>query len=241
MRRQQTISVVIPAFEEEERIEATLDGIPEWVDFVVVVDDASRDATSERVRLRGESRVTLVRHDTNRGVGAAIATGTQRAFELGADVACVMAGDNQMDPDELTVVVDPILVGSADYVKGNRFLHADVKKMPRLRRWGSFTLACGTNLVADLDIQDSQCGYTALGRRAGLALPWDSVWPRYGYPNDLLVLLARRGFRISEVPVRPIYAGEKSGLRFWHVLTILGVLVRRISLELSESALERSS
>lgn len=241
MRRQQSISVVIPAFEEEERIGATLNGLPEWVDIVVVVDDASRDATSERVLLRDEVRVTLVRHEVNRGVGAAIASGTQRAFELGADVVCVMAGDNQMDPSELASVVDPVLLGAADYVKGNRFKHADVKKMPRLRRWGSFALACVTNLVADLDIQDSQCGYTALGRRAGLSLPWSSVWPRYGYPNDLLVLLARRGFRIAEVPVRPIYAGEKSGLRFWHVLTILGVLARRASLELSEGTLERTS
>jgi Glycosyltransferases involved in cell wall biogenesis len=92
------VAVVVPAHEEERLIATTLGGIPGFVDRIIVVDDGSADETSERVRSFGDSRVELVVHDQNRGVGAAIVTGYKRALEEEIDVVCVMAGDNQMDP-----------------------------------------------------------------------------------------------------------------------------------------------
>src|SRR5690606_7461288 len=73
----------------------------------------------------------------------------------------------------------------------------------------------------------SQCGFTALSRNAALKLEWGNLWPRYGYPNDLLIALSFLGQRIFEVPVRPVYATENSGLRPWHMLSIAGIIVRR--------------
>lgn len=231
------VFVIVPAYAEEERIGVTLRGIPSWVENVVVVDDASPDATSAQAEAVGDPRVKVIRHVVNRGVGRAIATGYQTALNLGAEFLVVMAGDNQMDPRDLPALLAPIAVGAADYVKGNRFLHADVGRMPLHRRWGSRLLARLTNAVGGTAIDDSQCGYTVLARRAALAVDWDSLWDRYGYPNDLLITLARRGFRIAEVPVRPVYAGEKSGLRPWHLLTIMWVIARRVLLERSSLAL----
>ena len=97
------VAVVVPAFDEERLVGETIRGIPEFVDRIFVVDDASRDGTAAAAEGVGDARVQLVRHERNAGVGAAIATGYRRALEEEIDVTCVMAADNQMDPAELRV------------------------------------------------------------------------------------------------------------------------------------------
>ena len=92
------IAIVIPAHREEERIEGVIRGLPEWVDHIVVVDDASPDATGERARGVNDPRVAVLRHEQNQGVGGATLTGFNKALELGADVIVKMDGDGQMDP-----------------------------------------------------------------------------------------------------------------------------------------------
>lgn len=229
--------MVVPAYCEELLIAITLRNMPELVDEVIVVDDASPDRTSDVVQSLGEARVMLLRHATNRGVGAALSTGYACALERGADVIAVMAGDNQMDPADLPALLDAVVEGRADYAKGNRFVHRDVRNMPRHRRLAGKGLALLTRVAARLDIDDSQCGYTALAARAAREIPLHDLWPRYGYPNDLLILLGRRNLRVVEVPVRPVYADEKSGVRPWHALTVASVIVRRWLSESRRSSL----
>jgi hypothetical protein len=137
-----------------------------------------------------------------------------------------MAGDDQMHPDDLEPLVAAVLAG-ADYAKGNRFVHAEAAKMPLARRLGGRFLSALTRRASGLGVSDTQCGFTALSARAARALPLDELWPRYGYPNDLLLLLAAKRLRVTEVPVRPVYADEASGLRPWHVVKIAGVIGRR--------------
>jgi glycosyltransferase involved in cell wall biosynthesis len=220
---------VVPAFDEAPRVGRVVARIPEWVDRIVVVDDASRDETPRAARIAGGERVRVISHDENRGVGAAIVTGYRHAVREGADVIAVMAGDDQMDPGDLDAVVAPVIAGVADYVKGNRFMHADVRRMPLHRRLAGKALAVATRLATGLAIDDSQCGYTAISRRAVLGLPLHDLWPRYGYPNDLLALLAEHRFEVAEVPVKPVYAGQKSGVRAWHALLVLALLARRVA------------
>src|SRR5687767_11638034 len=127
MFRHLRVAVVIPAFNEERAITRAITTVPEFVDVVIVVDDASTDATAARAEAAAlasaDERVVVVSHPHNRGVGAAIVTGYRRALALACDVAAVMAGDGQMDPRDLPGVIAPIADGTADYVKGNRFLH----------------------------------------------------------------------------------------------------------------------
>ncbi len=231
MWKGQSVAVVVPAYREEALIATMLCGVPSFVDQIIVVDDASPDGTSSAVLGAACGRTVLLRHPSNRGVGAALATGYAHALEQRADVIVVMAGDNQMDPADLPRMLDAVVEDGADYVKGNRFVHSAVRQMPFPRRLAGKCLAWLTRRAARLAIDDSQCGYTAIGARAARAVPWDELWPRYGYPNDLLILLGRRGFRVAEVPVRPVYASERSGVRPWHALTVAGVIVRRWSLE----------
>jgi hypothetical protein len=150
---------------------------------------------------------------------------------LGSELLVVMAGDNQMDPSDLPALLSPVARGDSDYAKGNRFIHPERHAMPAHRRVGGMLLSFVTRMTTGLKISDSQCGYTALRSSAARALPLDSLWPRYGYPNDLLGMLAARHFVVSEVPVRPVYENEQSGIRFWHLLVVLWVILRRFGIE----------
>ncbi len=227
MWRGQRVAVIVPAFHEERWIELTVRGIPDFVDLVVVVDDASRDDTMGRAARCGSVRLVRVRHACNRGVGAAIVTGYHHALRLDAEVLVVMAGDAQMRPHDLPALLDAVVVDGADYAKGNRLVHPTARNMPRLRRWGTRSLALLTRWCTGLDIGDSQCGFTALRASAAIDLPLSELWPRYGYPNDLLALLAHHGASVVDVPVAAVYAGAKSGLHAGHLLSIASRIVRR--------------
>jgi glycosyltransferase involved in cell wall biosynthesis len=221
------VAVVIPAYCEARLIASTLRGLPDFVDAVYVVDDGSPDATAQEAQSVGDPRVRVLRHPYNVGVGAAIVTGYHAALADHADAIAVMGGDAQMDPRDLSDVVTPIVAGRADYVKGNRFRSAERRRMPLLRRCAGRLLSLVTRLASGLDVDDCQCGYTAVSRHALRSLPLDELWPGFGYPNDLLMLLARHGLRVDEVTVRPVYANEQSGVRFWHAALILWLISRR--------------
>jgi glycosyltransferase involved in cell wall biosynthesis len=227
----QRVAVIVPCFRETALVGRTLGGIPPWVDSIYAVDDGSGDGTADAVLRVEDPRVELIRHEQNLGVGAAIATGYRHALARGADVLVVMAGDNQMDPTDLPSLLNPLVHGGVDYAKGNRFRHAERRAMPTIRRLGGLVLSWTTRRCTGLDVSDSQCGYTALRASAARELPIDELWPRFGYPNDLLGMLAARGYVVKDVTVRPVYADERSGIRFWHLLVVLWVILRRFAIE----------
>jgi glycosyltransferase involved in cell wall biosynthesis len=217
MYRGVSVAVVIPAFNEERAIGGAIEAVPAWVDHVIVVDDASTDATAS-IAAAHPRAVDLVRHRHNRGVGAAIITGYRRVLEhpRAPAIAVVMAGDGQMDPADLPALLDPVIDRRADYAKGNRFRHPDVwRAMPPVRILGNLALSVATRLTSGYRrVFDSQCGYTAITRRALGRIELDRVFPRYGYPNDFLARLHVIGARVVDVPVRPVYGpGWKSGIR----------------------------
>jgi glycosyltransferase involved in cell wall biosynthesis len=220
------IAVIVPAYREERLIARTLGRMPAYVNAIYVVDDASPDGTLAAARAGGDPRVVCLSHPHNRGVGAAIVTGYRAALAGGYEVLAVMAADDQMHPDDLEPLVRAIVDG-ADYAKGNRFVHAESRRMPWPRRLAGEALSAVTRLATGLRVSDTQCGYTALSARAARALPLDELWPRYGYPNDLLGMLAARRLSVAELPVRPVYADEDSGVRPWHALSVLAVISRR--------------
>jgi glycosyltransferase involved in cell wall biosynthesis len=225
------VVVVVPAYQEEAHIGAVVARMPAFVDRIVVVDDGCTDRTAERAGARGAALV--VRHPSRRGVGAAIATGYRAAIARtsdDADAIAVMAGDGQMDPDDLERVVSPVVRGEADYVKGSRFAAPGVRRAMGTPRWiGGQVFSRLTALAIGRPVSDSQCGFTALSRRAAAALDLDDLWPSFGYPNDLLGQLAVRRARIAEVPVRPIYGDESSKLRLRHLPPIFFLLARALA------------
>ena len=226
------VAVVIPAYNEGRFLSNVLTGVPPWVDDVWVVDDASRDSTAEIARGWGPP-VRLIEHAANLGVGAAIAAGYRAATDAGADVVAVMAGDGQMLPEELWRLVGPVASGEFDYVKGERLSHPDsARLMPRVRRVGIVALTWLTRLASGYSkLGDAQCGFTAIAGDLIKTLPLDLLYPRYGYPNDLIVMLGAVGARLGERTVTPVYASEASGIRpVTAVFTHSYVLARSILL-----------
>jgi glycosyltransferase involved in cell wall biosynthesis len=230
------IGVVIPAYNEERLIGQTIATIPALVDKVVVIDDCSTDQTAaciEEYVAQDPQRIFLIRHATNQGVGGAIATGYKWCRDNGVDVAVVMAGDNQMDPDDLPILLEPVLAGQADYAKGNRLFTGDAwNQIPRIRYLGNAMLSLLTKIASGYwHIADSQAGYTAIGRRALETIDWDQMYKRYGQPNDLLVRLNVYNFRVCDVPVKPVYnIGEESGIKPLRMIPKLSLLLWRLFL-----------
>jgi glycosyltransferase involved in cell wall biosynthesis len=231
------VAIVIPAFNEERAVAQTVRSVPAFADHILVVDDASVDRTFQMASLARRPGLEVLRHPENRGVGAAIATGYRRALALGADATCVMAGDGQMDPADLPALLAPLERGEADYVKGNRFASGEVwRVMPRWRLVGNIALSLITKVTSGYwHVFDSQCGYTAASRRALRVIDRSGLFPRYGYPNDLLARLHAAGLRVRDVPVRPVYGpGWRSGIRFSTVIypmsfVLLGSFLRRVA------------
>lgn len=235
MVRQLRIAAVVPAHNEAHQICGVLETMPSLVDRIVVVDDASADATGDRVRWRrhADPRIHLVRLNRRRGVGGAIARGYAEVLKAGDDVAVVLAGDGQMDPADLPALLAPVLDGQADYVKGSRFSYPGGRRMiPPVRRAGITVLSALTRVAAGYPhVSDSQCGYTAITRHALTALDLDALYPGYGYPNDLLGHLHEHEMRVAEVPVRPRYnIGERSKMRLSRVALPIGLLLLRVGL-----------
>jgi len=214
------VAVVVPAYDEALLVAETIRGIPDFVDLVVVVDDCSTDDTAEQARATGDQRLEVLRHEENRGVGAAIATGYARCRDLGVDVTCVMAADNQMDPDELASLVGPVARGEVEYAKANRLVSGEAWTLiPRSRYLGNAVLSLLTKIASGYwHVADSQAGYTAVSITALRRLDLDRLYRGYGFPNDMLVHLNVQNARVRDVPSRPIYGvGERSGIRIRRV------------------------
>jgi glycosyltransferase involved in cell wall biosynthesis len=222
------VAVVVPAYDEEELIGETLAAIPEFVDRIYVVDDHSQDGTAARAREAGDPRIEVIVHDRNEGVGAAIVSGYRRALAEGVDVACVMAGDGQMDPADLETIAGAVARGEVEYAKANRLFTGQAwKLMPRHRYLGNAVLSMLTKIASGYwHVADSQSGYTAISREQLERLDLDRIYPRYGFPNDMLVHLNVWNARVRDIPSRPIYGhGERSGIKLWRVVPSIAWLL----------------
>src|SRR6266508_5367605 len=216
-----SVAVVVPAHDEEALVGDTIQGIPDFVDRIYVVDDASGDGTAAAARAAGDGRVEVLAHERNEGVGAAIVTGYRRAVADGVDVACVMAGDNQMDPAELEKIARPVARGEVDYTKANRLVSGEAwRTIPRTRYLGNAVLSFLTKIASGYwHVADSQSGYTAASREILEQLDLDRIYRGYGFPNDMLVHLNVWSARVRDVTARPVYGvGERSGIKIRKVV-----------------------
>lgn len=224
------VGVVIPAKNEELFIKGVLDTIPMIVDNVVVINDGSTDSTKCIVEEYDSKNYDLSLINTSgEGVGAAIDLGHRKLCEINNNlqfISVVMAGDGQMDPNDLQQLVEPIASNRVDFVKGNRFIHSDgVNNMPLLRRIASIILAFFTTLASGIRIGDPQCGYTATSHVVLREWNWKKSWKSYGYPNYWLINLAMNHYSIVEVPVKAIYGEQKSGIKMFSFFARVGSMM----------------
>ncbi len=215
MYRDRKISLVIPAYNESKLIVPTLEKVPEEIDRIYVIDDASTDSMPEVVRnmAKKDHRIVLLHHKKNMGVGQGIITGYLKSNEDNYDIAVVCGGDDQMDLSEVRKFLDPLIDGKADYTKGNRFLIGGnaYTDMPVTRFVGNLFFTFLTKFSSGYwKIYDIVDGYTAMTNEAIGRVNWDSAWKGYGYVCDWPALFNLYKIRMKDIPRRAIYLqGEK--------------------------------
>jgi len=215
------IAVVIPSYRVKRHILDVIGSIPPVVNRIYVVDDACPERSGDHVQREcGDPRVRILRHEENQGVGGAVMTGYQAAIDDGMHIIVKIDGDGQMDPAQIPSFVQPILIGEADYTKGNRFFELErVRAMPGIRLWGNAVLSFLTKLSSGYwDIFDPTNGYTAIHANVARLMPFSKISRRYFFETDMLFRLNTLRAVVVDVPMSARYADEVSGLKVSRVI-----------------------
>lgn len=211
------LAVVIPVFNNERYIQKVIENIPDLVQHIIVVDDASKDKTSSVVKKIHDPRLRLIRHKHNQGVGGAMLSGYSAALQLGADIVVKMDGDDQMDPSYLSALVDPIIQGDADYCKGNRFLHtSELLSMPVIRRIGNWGLTFLTKLASGYwNIFDPTNGFTAVHKTILNSISTNNIAKDFFFETSLLLEMRHLEAKVTDIPIPARYKDQHSSLSEW--------------------------
>lgn len=231
MYKNHKIGVVIPAYNEEELIGDTLKGIPGYVDKIFVINDASKDNTLntiEKFKFK-DNRIIIINHSGNKGLGQSLIDGYLESANSDIDITAVMAGDNQMAPDDLIPMLSKLIDENYDYIKGNRLLHQNIEAMPKYRFFGNALLTILTKFATGYyRLMDPQCGYTAIKNSVLKKIPIDEMTKGYGYNADILCMLNIRGFKVTDIEVKPVYDREKSKIKLWKYIPKTSILLIKL-------------
>lgn len=234
------VAAVVPAFNVASELGDVLRQMPILFRTIIVVDDASRDATAAVAERYAQldPRILLVRHETNRGVGGAMITGFAKALESGADIIVKIDGDGQMPLWLVPDLVQPLLDGTADYTKGNRFRDFQaVSAMPFVRRVGNVALSFLSKAATGYwQCFDPTNGFVAIRADVLSQMPLKKIDPTYFFETSMLSHLYVLGAVVKEVPMPARYAGETSSLSIPRVVgqfpgKLAGSLLRRLVLK----------
>jgi len=191
--------VIVPAYNEAEVIEQTLEELKHYARHIVVVDDGSIDDTKEKAEKMG---VKVLRHCTNFGYGGALKTGFGyglRYFQIPYFIS--FDADGQHDPFYLEHLLKPLLKNEVDYVLGSRFIGTEPSEIALARKLGSKIFGITTSAILGQKISDPTSGMIALNRK--VAKIFTSKFFPLDFPDaDVLIMLKRMGFRIKEVGVK---------------------------------------
>ena len=192
-----------------------------------VNNDEIKFYTPQKIE-ESKSKIVLINHLRNAGVGAAIASGYKWCKDKQIDCTAVMAGDGQMDPNELNSICRPVIEENIDYVKGNRLIHRSaLLVIPKIRYLGNAILSILTKLASGYwHVSDTQTGYTAISNKALNAVKLYKIYKSYGMPNDLLVKLNIAFCTLREVEIKPVYnIGEQSKINIFKVIPRVSFLL----------------
>ncbi len=234
------IAAVIPCYRVEREIQSVLKAMPAYIKHIIVVDDASPDSTADLVTAsaKRDSRILLVRHPSNQGVGGAMITGSRKALELEAQIVVKIDGDGQMDMERLPDLLKPLIEGRADYSKGNRFRDfKSLQKMPFVRRIGNLGLGFLSKAATGYwNMFDFTNGFVAIRSEVLAQLPLEQVDHSYYFETSMLANLCLIGAVVKDVPMPARYQGEGSNLLIHRILfefppKLIVTLIRRLVLK----------
>lgn len=216
MYKKHQIGVVIPTYKAKQHIKEVINGLPSWIDNIIIVDDKCPEETGKFVldNFQNNPRLCVVFHDANQGVGGATVTGYKKGVELGCQIIAKMDSDDQMDPTYLGELLDPIINEEARYTKGNRFVDFKaLKAMPRMRLMGNSALSFMVKAASGYwTIMDPTNGYTAISHKALNKLNLEGLSKRYFFESDMLINLNIQNTVICDVSIPARYGDENSSL-----------------------------
>lgn len=235
MKSNKKIAVVIPSYKVSKHIRDVLRSLPEFIDAVIVVDDACPENSGNIAKELGLEKVHIIFHEKNQGVGGAVISGFKKAMELGSDIVVKLDGDGQMDPRNIEKLIQPIIDNSADYTKGNRFHDFNaLRSMPKIRLFGNSLLSFAIKATSGYwNIMDPANGFCAIDSQTLHTLNLDKIEKRYFFETDMLIHLNLMNKVVQDVPIPAIYKDEISNLSvrsvtFTFPLKILKGLFKRI-------------
>ena len=217
------ITVVIPCYREKSKILDVLSKFDSTITHIIVIDDACPEGTGEFVlKNNNDTRVHLITHKYNQGVGAATISGYLKAIEMGSDIIVKVDGDGQMDPSMIKTLIRPIQRGEADYTKGNRFYRLyGLSKMPPVRLIGNLILSFASKMSSGYwKLFDPTNGFTAIHAKVAEQLPVDKCHKGYFFESDILFQLNMLRAVVIDVPIQAIYGDEKSSLKISNILLL---------------------
>jgi dolichol-phosphate mannosyltransferase len=217
-----SIAVVIPSYKVEEQICKAIASLPDFIRYIIVVNDCSPDGTQEKVEMAAQSdkRILLVNHEHNLGVGGAMISGFRKALEVNAQIVVKVDGDGQMDPRYIPALITPLIQGEADYVKGNRFRDFQaLSQMPFLRRVGNIGLSFLTKAATGYwNCFDPTNGFLAIRTEIIARLPLERIDHSFFFETSLLSYLYLENVLIKDVPIPALYKDERSNLSILKIL-----------------------
>jgi glycosyltransferase involved in cell wall biosynthesis len=215
-----TIACVIPAFNEEKHIRDVVKSIPDFINYIIIVNDCSTDKTCDVVLGMDDPRIILVNHEKNLGVGGAVVSGYRKSLEMGADISVKIDGDGQMDIAQIPKLINPIIKGRSDYTKGVRFRDREViRQMPVMRLIGNLGLSFLTKIASGYwHIFDPTNGYTAISREALEEINLEKISTGYFFETDMLINLYKINAVVTDVEMKARYGDEISYLSPFKIL-----------------------
>ncbi len=235
MKLNKIITVVIPCYKVSKQIRDVIHSIPEFVDNIIVVDDACPENSGTLVEGMNIGIVQVLFHKKNKGVGGAVISGYKKALELQSDIIIKLDGDGQMNPNEIIKLITPLLYDRADYAKGNRFNDFKaLKTMPKIRLFGNSFLSFTIKLASGYwDIMDPTNGFCAISKESLCKLNLNKIDNRYFFETDMLINLNLLNQVVEDISISAIYGEETSNLNINRVILnfpikILKGLIKRI-------------
>ena len=199
------IIVGIPAFNEEKNIATIITKLADITDTIIVCNDGSSDLTLDIAKKMG---VFVINHEKNLGYGAAIRSIFLKAKEMNGDVLVTFDADGQHRIEDIENVIKPIIDQKADLVIGSRFLDESEKEIPQYRKVGIKVITKITNSSIKEQLTDSQSGFRAYSKKVLNELNPSELG--MGISTEILIKASSKKFRITEVPIKILYAGDTS-------------------------------
>jgi glycosyltransferase involved in cell wall biosynthesis len=216
-----SIAVVIPCYKASQKVLNVLSEIGPEVSKIFVIDDACPENSAESVKSNNhDSRVSVILHQDNQGVGGAVISGYLAALEAGAEIIVKLDADGQMDPKQIPDLIEPIINGKADYTKGNRFANlAGLEQMPGIRVLGNGALSLMSKFSTGYwNITDPTNGFTAIHRDVLRLIPLEMISRRFFFESDMLFRLSIVRAVVWDVAMDAKYGDEKSNLSVFKAL-----------------------